>query len=377
MNGNQEDQLSMNRTLLAIRQTFSTEIGAIADLDSDFDDLQTEVDAVNTLMPEQTRTTTGVTRDKEQQEHDLIVLALVVAGALGAFASKSGNNTLFEEVKVSKSKLEHERDQELANTCRFIHGRATTNAAGILPRGITPTVLTDFMTEITDYEAIEQTPREATVSKSTATVGIAAHMSAGLKIVKERLDGGMRVFLLTRPDILTTYTNARKIVSTGRRHLKNVLSVHVQDTLGNPLADVFVTAGAVTRSTDSHGNAHIKGLVAGNVSAQLIKPGWVAQFVNSMIINGQTTDITVTLVQAVGTVSGTVSSPTQPGPFNVIVQGQAGGATTDGAGNYTLSNVPAGNQTIIASVAADPANISTQVIMVNAGGTVTLNFNFP
>jgi hypothetical protein len=376
MNDNQEDQLSMKRTLLAIRETNSAAIAAIPDLDSDFDDLQTEVDAVNTLIPDQTRTTTGVTRDKEQQEHDLVEIALVVAGALGAFASKSGNNTLFDEVKVSKSKLEHERDQELANTCRFIHGRATANSAALVSRGITPTVLTNFMTEITDYEAIEQSPREATVGKSTATAGIATHMSAGLKIVKERLDLGMRVFLLSNPTLFTSYTNARKIVATGRRHLKNVLSVHVQDADGNPVAGVLVTAGGVARSTDIHGNAAIKGLAAGSISAQLTKPEWIEQFVNSTITDGQTSTVTVTLVKAVGTVSGHVASITVSGPFNVTVQGQAGGATTDGSANYTLTDVPVGNQTIVCQEASNPANMFTQTVMVTAGGTVTVNFMF-
>src|SRR5690349_7722651 len=103
MNDSQEDQLSMQRTCLEVRNTYSAEIAALADVDADFDALQAEVDATNTQALGQKEQTTGVTTDKHDQEVHIIQTALVLSGAGMAFARTTNNNALFNDLQISKT----------------------------------------------------------------------------------------------------------------------------------------------------------------------------------------------------------------------------------------------------------------------------------
>jgi hypothetical protein len=379
MTDRQEDFISMVRTLLAIRLLYAADIAALADLDADFDDLKTEGDAIKLLLPKQKLQTTGVARDKHDMETELVTEAVVIAGAVMAFASKAGNNTLFQEVNYSKSKLEGIRDTELSDTCRIVHDRANTNLLALAGRGITAGVLTDFMTLITDYENMDQAPRTATVQKSTATVGMSTHFTISRKIITERLDGGMRYFINNNPEIYTAYKSARKIVNTGRRKENKIASGElifvVKDASNNPLEHVLVSTGEHLSSTDGDGNGKLKGIAPGNISVRFFLTNFGELFQNATIINGQETHITINLPANLGKISGAVNFVTGTGPATISVQGTPLTTTTDSSDNYTVNNVPVGTYNIVAVKVSDSAT-QTQPTTVNPAGSSIVDFNF-
>jgi hypothetical protein len=381
MTDHQEDILSMIRTLLAIRLLYAVEIGTFADLDADFDDLKTEGDGIKALVPKQKVQTTGVTEDKHEMEVELVVEAVLIAGAVKGFASKTGDRTLFREVDYSKTALEELRDTELSDICRIIHDRANTNVGALAGRGITPTVLTNFMTLITNYENVDQAPRTATVQKSTATAGMSSRFVNANKIMKERLDGGIKIFTHTNPEIVTAYQNARKIVDTGKRKKKNVptgeLSFTVKDASNNPLDHVLVSAGTHVGSSDSDGTGKLKGLDPGTINVRFFLTNYGEKFQDVTITNGQQTNITIVLDATLGKITGNVAFITGSGPATVNVQGTPITTTTDASGNFTLNNVPAGTETLIASPVSNPANMLNQNTVVIANGSVVVNFVFP
>ena len=49
---------------------------------------------------------------------------------------------------------------------------------------------------------------------------------------------------------------------------------------------------------------------------------------------------------------------------------------TDASGNFTLNDIPAGQQIIKATLHSDPTMYQTQMVNVTAGASVTANFNF-
>ena len=383
----QENHLSMFRTLLAIRALFSAVIAAMADVDADFADLETEVNAIKLLLPKQQLQTKGVARDKADVVEDLAEAATVVAGAVMAFASKAHNNTLFEEVKYSQSKLEHLRDELLPDTCRIIHDRANSNLAALAGRGITPLVLTDFMGLITELEGMTTAPRTATTQKSTATTDMSVHFAQANKIIKERLDGGMKIFIATEPDLYITYRNGRKIVDAGHRKKKDtetgILVYHVTDASnGNPLGETVVNVDERAGTTDEEGNGKIKGLTPGNKNVHFLKPGYSAQDAPALIEKGKVTTVNIQLIPSVSSsVTGTVNGRVLMGAVSVAatvsVEGTTISTTTDPMGYFTLNNVPQGAQVIRARETANLANTLTNNTTVVAGGTVTVNFNFP
>ncbi len=385
MTDRQENQLSMFRTLLAIRAVFAAIIAAITDLASDFDDFEAEVDAIKQLIPKQKLQTTGVARDKADIQEDLIDTALMVAGAVMAFASKAGNYTLFEEVNYSEGKLQNLRDEELPDTCRIIHERANDNLAALAGRGITAPVLAEFMTLITEAEDMAEAPRTATTQKGTATTDLTVRFSNANKILKERLDKGMKIFIPTNPDLYTTYINGRKIIDLGRRKKKNpnigTLVFHVEDTLGNVLEGVLVTVDDRTGSTNEEGNGTLPGLTAGNKSVRFFKGGFVEKFVPAVIVKDQNTLLNVVLasVSTAGAVSGQITQGGSGAPGTVTLQipGSPVSIPTDGAGNYIFPDVPPGDYTIQGALNSNPANIISHNVTVVAGNTTIVNFVFP
>jgi hypothetical protein len=312
MTDRQEDQMSMFRTLLAIRAIFAAAIAAIVDLDSDFDDFEAEVDAIKALLPKQKLQTTGIARDKQDVEDELVDMATIVSGAIMALASKAGNNTLFDEVKYSQSRLGHMRDEELPDICRIIYERGNTHAAALVSRGISAQMLIDFDGLITEYEGISEAPRTATTQKSTATTQMADHFTEALKIVKERLDGGMRIFKTTNEELYLTYRNGRKIVNTsGKKKDTDTgdLAFHVTDENNDPISGVVVSFDNRVSSTDDNGYGIIKGVSPGNKLVRFIKPEYEEQFVPATIQKDQVTTLNVQLAEVENVIEGSVPSP--------------------------------------------------------------------
>ncbi len=381
----QENQLSMFRTLQAIRALFAAAIAAIADLDADFDALAAEVNSIKALSPKQKLQTTGVARDKGDVKEDMIEKAIMVAGALKALASADSNYTLFEEVNYSPTELDRMRDEQLPDICRLVHDRANSNLAALAGRGITAPVLAEFMTLITDFEGMAEAPRTATVQKGSATTGLAGHFAEANKIVKERLDEGMKIFMTSNPDLYITYINGRKIIDLGKRKKKNpnigTLSFHVKDTLNNNLEDVVVSVDDRTGSTDEDGMGQLTGLTAGNKSVRFTKDGFVEKFVPAVIVKDQTTTLEVVLASTstMGIISGQVTQggSSAPGTVTLQIPGSPVSIPTDGAGNYIFPDVPPGDYTIQGALNSNPANIISHNVTVVAGNTTIVNFVFP
>jgi hypothetical protein len=148
---------------------------------------------------------------------------------------------------------------------------------------------------------------------------------------------------------------------------------------GQPLPDVEVAqiSPEVIVLTDADGRYFIPRGAAGSYALHAHKAGFAERDIAPVVVvDGVITTQDIQLV-ATGAVSGHVATIGVPGPFNVIVQGQAGGTVTDGGNNFSLTDVPAGAQVIVCSPVADPANLRTQNVTVVAGSSVMVTFVFP
>jgi hypothetical protein len=143
------------------------------------------------------------------------------------------------------------------------------------------------------------------------------------------------------------------------------LSGTVRDTMGKPIAGATVTAGTVSGRSDATGAYSLAGLnpVPTNVTASA--PRYDPTQIQAMISPGAHVvhDITLTLGSA--TLTGTITSAIDGTPVyaNVAVAG-FDSVQTDGTGRYTLTDVPAGDHLVTASVIRffKPQTVSVHLI---------------
>ena len=150
---------------------------------------------------------------------------------------------------------------------------------------------------------------------------------------------------------------------------------------GNAIADVVVLVEETNTivTTDNDGNYFVPFQVAGSYTIKTFKNGYQNKTTAPVaVVAGQitTTNIQLTAGVNVGTVSGHVTKNGVNTQATLTVDGTALTTTTDPMGNYTLTNVPEGNQVIRASLTANPANVLTQPVTVSADSAAVVDFNF-
>ncbi len=150
---------------------------------------------------------------------------------------------------------------------------------------------------------------------------------------------------------------------------------------GNPIAEVVVilTDTDVVEQTDAQGNYLIPVLPAGVYSLKIYKNGYALKDVSGVTVTeGAITTVNATLQAGAetGSVNGRVLRMGMGVSGTVSIDGYPISAITDGSGNYTLNDVPSGNQSLRAFANDNPANQQTQPVTVPPDGNVTVDFNF-
>jgi hypothetical protein len=145
---------------------------------------------------------------------------------------------------------------------------------------------------------------------------------------------------------------------------------------GDPLEGVQVSAGGYSDVTDANGHYNITNVPTGTHIVTASKSGFQTSTETDVnVIARQTTtlDFVLTTLPTTGTVTGTVTdangTPTEG--VNVTISGHSD--ITDGNGQYTIADVPAGTYTVTASKDGYETYSNSNVV-VTAGQTTTLSF---
>jgi len=161
----------------------------------------------------------GLAVDKERLAVTLIRRTIVISGALSAFASETGNRTLFQAALRREGTLQKLRDAELDDDAQVLHDLAetqlTTAAVALAEFGLIPARLTELQSAITAYSPLIGGTRAAVVRRKTATDAIPAELTRVDVILAEQLDGLMPQFETAHPAFVQTYENARAIAQSG------------------------------------------------------------------------------------------------------------------------------------------------------------------
>jgi hypothetical protein len=141
---------------------------------------------------------------------------------------------------------------------------------------------------------------------------------------------------------------------------------------GNPIQGATVSYAGGSTTSAANGTYTLANVMPGEVLVTVSKAGYATISRTQAVAGGATVTLDVALAPP-GTISGKViSSVDNAGIAGAIVTYSGGTITTNASGDFTIANLPAGNQTLVA--AADGYNSSPeQVINVPANGTATAN----
>lgn len=155
-----------------------------------------------------------------------------------------------------------------------------------------------------------------------------------------------------------------------------ILNVTVVNSSGTPVSGAQVSLSGGQIATSLTGTTNASGVYSSSwipIGTYTVTSGSVSE--TATVTSGKTTSITITQSSGgptTGTISGAVTSSTGTALSGATVSSGGITATTQTNGTYSLANVPAGTQTVTASLSG--FQTGSQTVTVTAGATATANF---
>lgn len=180
--------------------------------------LATEIAFITKNAPLTLRRKTGSAEDKEAARLALCKAALIVAGAVSAYAHEAGNHELLVRVDTTLTLLLGGRGQDSHSKCEDILSAATANLAALGDYAVTQASLDNLQQLLDDYEELLPLPQVAIGSAKGTGQAIDASLDRIDGILNNGLDNLMLKFEDTNPDFFNDYTNARIIIDRPGGH---------------------------------------------------------------------------------------------------------------------------------------------------------------
>lgn len=275
MNAQQEAKLTMSRTTEQILDDNANIVAAVPALVSLIILFKGVIVSILNTAQLADVNLTGIAQDKGSAKSHLAFTASDFADIIGSFASATKNATLKQEINYSHSKLLRMRDEALAPVCRIIHDRAEENLDALRDYGITPQKLTAFDTAINDYAAKTPKTRTAIVNRQAQNANLRELFKQLDDILKNQMDGLMKNFRSTHPDLYNAYLAAREIIDshTTVTQLKGSV-IDIADE--KPLKGAIVTIVELNKSktTNLNGEYLFKPAEHGTFTLKIEKTGY-------------------------------------------------------------------------------------------------------
>ena len=212
MNALQEAKLTMYRAV----QTHCDANGAITSTNlafttayADFVTQISKLQGSETVVSKQTK---GVAKDKQSLRLKLCRTTTDLAALVFAYASKTKNQVLQQQVNYSYSDLEKIKDEMIAPACQNILEAANANLAALADYGVTNPMLTALQTDIDNYTNASQSPQAAKATKQTENAKMKDTIKLADDVLKNQMDKLVVNFKAANPDFVDTYFNVRVII---------------------------------------------------------------------------------------------------------------------------------------------------------------------
>lgn len=274
MNKNQENKLTMFKTVIAVLANNSTLFTAFAPFQAQVTAFDGVYNQILTEMAAQSEPTSGYTTQKSTLREQAVKLGLLIALKLKAYAKLTNNSILYSRYDVTPSDFNAKRDTELVSMLNEIYNTANANIAALATYNLSPAQLATFSTAISNYHNEATSPRVAINDKVYAGENIEQLLSEGTDILKT-LDALVLEYETTDPAFYAAYTKSRKIISFGHRNTRIQLFVELEDGVDATGTPVIIQKGDTTYMEKvTGGEALFESVKVGNYTLTIQKAGY-------------------------------------------------------------------------------------------------------
>lgn len=219
MNDRERNFLRMNSTVIDVlepeTEAGKTTFSGVPVLITAIETLITGANLIGAYDARQSGRRTGVLGGKIATTRLLLDLTMIVAGALRAYGTLTGDLTLKEQMSFSRSTLARKDDEQIDDEALAIHTAATSRLAALAGYGIDAARLQNLQDRITAYSLAVNTPRGATVDISGLVALIDQQIAKNRDLLENVIDPLMLPFAQSHPELYARYQAARTIVDIG------------------------------------------------------------------------------------------------------------------------------------------------------------------
>lgn len=218
MRQNEENVTAMFEATLLFLDTHNNTWSAVPALVECVNQANQNVQSIRKMASTQETATTGVSDEKIQHRDELEDLALDVAHALTAFATRTNNSSLSANARFGRRSLDRLQDDDMVQTSQHLYDLANANAEQLQSFGITAEKIAALKEATTKFDQARKTTRAASIGRTSATGSLAELIRATRSIFRNEIDKLITPFRNTAPEFYRGYIAARVIIDRTATH---------------------------------------------------------------------------------------------------------------------------------------------------------------
>jgi hypothetical protein len=155
----------------------------------------------------------GMTQDKNALRLLMVGDLTVIIGAVKSLATDTKNNTLYESVNYSDSRLLQKKESIFIADSTQVISVATANQTALLPYGITSTMLTNTAADILTFQGMKTQGNTKKSNIKVYTLNLKTSVKTMMTHLKQAVDNSIKQWKSVAPDWVNAYKAARKIIN--------------------------------------------------------------------------------------------------------------------------------------------------------------------
>jgi len=263
-----------------------------------FTELNTRITSISGLASLQAAVLSGISVDKNQLKDKMALLTFNYSGPGRAWAAQNGNDTNYNALNVTESKIKRTPDDLAGPVCQGVHTLLNANALALVPFGLTAAMLAELLTTITDYVTIVPLPANAVNIRQTYTGNIDDKIKSTSDFLERQLDNIVRGQINVKPDFVHTFFNARDIIDPPKNSTTFKIEV-LENVTNTPILEARFEAVDTTKVgfTDVDGNGELKEFKKDTYTILVTKEGFNPEQQIVPIGLGETKELTFHLTR--------------------------------------------------------------------------------
>lgn len=220
----------------------------------------------------------GNSDGKKESTEEVREFAIMVAGAILAWATDNKNTVLMAKVKSNKTALGRASNRNLKVISEWFLNLLNENQAALIEYGLTKEVVAAFAESVEDYKEAEPSVRNGIALGKAYREKLLALFREADRILKLKIDMLILPLKKSNPDYYNAYLENRKIKNSATRRTAFRIAVKEKES-GSTVAGATVSIESMDfeTQTDQKGLAMIKPVPLGTYEVAVKKTGYISK----------------------------------------------------------------------------------------------------